>query len=321
MPTAPALWIVAERRATLRETAFSSGPGEVEVATLFSGISRGSERLVFEGAVPEAEWTRMRAPLQQGDFPFPVKYGYAAVGRIEAGPDERIGQKVFALHPHQARFACPAGMAVPLPAGLPPGRAVLAANMETALNVVWDAGAGPGDRVAVVGAGVVGALAGWLCARLPGAEVTLIDVNPSRAALAAGLGCGFALPDDAGGEADVVIHASASAAGLATALRLAGPEATVVEASWYGDRAVPVPLGAAFHSRRLRLVSSQVGRLPPARAPRWSNARRLAKALQLLGDPALDALISGETAFSDLPAAYGAILADPETLCHRIRYD
>jgi threonine dehydrogenase-like Zn-dependent dehydrogenase len=313
-----ALWIAAAGRAELRAEA--EPVGEVVVETAFSGLSRGTEALVLAGRVPVSERARMRAPLQAGDFPWPVKYGYAAVGRAVAGPPGLFGRDVFVLHPHQDRFAAPAAMCHPLPDGLPPERAVLAANMETALTIVWDAGAGPCDRVAVVGAGVVGALAGWLCARLPGAEATLVDVNPARAPLAEGLGCRFATPEAAPEGCDVVIHASATAAGLATALAAAGPEATVVEASWHGDRAPAVPLGAAFHSQRLRLVSSQVGRLPPAREPRWTHGRRLAAALALLADPALEALISGETAFDDLPARYGAILDDPATLCHRIRY-
>lgn len=318
---AHALWVVAEGRAELRPAALPEGPGLAEVETLFSGISRGTERLVFQGRVPAAEAQRMRGPMQEGDFPFPVKYGYCAVGRVTAGPDDLAGRTVFALHPHQSRFRCDPGWLVPVPDGVPPGRAVLAANVETALTVLWDSGAGAGDRVAVVGAGVVGALSGWLAARLPGAEVTLIDVDPGRAALAAALGCRFALPDAAGeGWADAVIHASAHPAGLATALRLAGPEAQVTEASWYGAGDVPAPLGGAFHSRRLTLRGSQVGTIPPARAPRWTHRRRMETALRLLADPALDVLISGETAFDDLPARYGAILAAPETLCHRIRY-
>lgn len=322
--TPRALWIVAAGRAALQDTPVRPAPGDLVIETLWSGISRGTERLVLAGAVPASERARMRAPLQEGEFAFPVKYGYCAVGRVVDGPAARRGETVFALAPHQSRLACPPELAHPLPPGLPPERAVLAANMETALTVVWDSGAAPGDRVAVVGAGVVGALAGWLCARLPGAEVTLVDPQPDRAGLAAALGCGFAAPAEAEaqaeGLADVVIHASASPAGLATALRLAGREATVVEASWYGDRDIPAPLGGAFHSQRLRLVSSQVGSLPPARAPRWSHARRMATALALLADPALDALISGETAFDDLPAAYAGILAAPGTLCHRVRY-
>ena len=322
-PDAVALWIEAAGRAALRNAKVPApGPDEVTVETQVSAISRGTERLVFAGEVPESEYARMRCPLQEGAFPFPVKYGYAAVGRIVAGSAARLGETVFVLAPHQSRLTCPAAMALPLPAGLAPGRAVLAANMETALNVVWDAGIGPGDRVAVVGAGVVGALAARLCARMPGTEVTLIDISPDRARLAAALGCDFAAPGAAAaGGMDAVIHSSASAAGLATALALAGPEASVVEASWYGARAVAAPLGGAFHSQRLRLVSSQVGRLPPVRAPRWTHARRLSMALALLAeDPATEVLISGESALADLPAAYGDILAAPATLCHRVRY-
>jgi threonine dehydrogenase-like Zn-dependent dehydrogenase len=239
---------------------------------------------------------------------------------VVAGEARLLGRHVFVLHPHQDRFAAPSVMAMPLPRGVPPRRAVLAANMETALNVIWDGAAGPGDRVVVVGAGTVGALAGWLAARIPGTEATLVDVNPARAELAAALGCRFALPEAVRPTADLVIHASATQTGLATALAAAGREATVVEASWYGDGEVTVRLGGAFHSRRLRLVASQVGQVPAERRARWPNRRRLAAALGLLADPALDALISGETEFGDLPQTYGAILGDPDTLCHRVRY-
>ena len=321
MPEGRAFWIEAAGQGALRPAPVDPAPGDVVVATRVSGISRGTEALVFRGGVPAAEHGRMRAPLQAGDFPFPVKYGYAAVGEVVAGPPGLAGRLVFVLHPHQDRFAAPAAMAVPLPQGVPPRRAALAANAETALNVVWDAGVGPGDRVAVIGAGVVGALAGWIAAGIPGTKVTLVDVNPERAGLAARLGCGFAPPDAAPSERDVVIHASATAAGLATALGIAGPEAPVVEASWYGDRPVRLGLGGAFHSRRLRLVASQVGEVPPLRRPRWTRRRRLETALALLADPAAEALLSGETAFADLPARYGEILADPDTLCHLVRYD
>jgi threonine dehydrogenase-like Zn-dependent dehydrogenase len=318
---ARALWMAAAGRAELRDEPVEAGPGDVVVETRFSGISRGTEALVFRGGVPRAERLRMRAPMQAGEFPFPVKYGYAAVGRVAEGPEELVGRDVFVLHPHQDRFAAPARMAVPLPPRVPAGRAVLAANLETALNIVWDAGALPCDRVVVVGAGVVGLLVGWLCARLPGAEVTLVDVNPERARLADTLGCGFAAPDDAPGDCDLVIHASATGEGLATALAAAGLEATVVEASWYGDRPPTVGLGGAFHSRRLRLLSSQVGLVPTGRRARWTERRRLEAALGLLADPAFDRLISGETGFAELPQRYGDILADPGTLCHQVRYD
>lgn len=310
-----ALWTMAPGRAEIAPAAEGDG---VALRMLWSGISRGTEGIVHRAQVPEAEFDRMRAPFQEGGFPHPVKYGYSAVAEIAEGPD--AGRPVFALFPHQTRFRLPPDAFVALPQGLPPARAVLAANMETALNVLWDSGAGAGDRITVIGAGVVGALTAWLCARLPGAEVTLSDLNPARADLAAALGCDFAAPEALSGDRDLVIHASASGAGLVRALEITGPEATVVEASWHAARAVTLPLGAAFHSRRLRLVSSQVGALPAARAPRWTHRRRLAKALELLRDDRLDALISGETDFHALPGAYAAILDAPDTLCHRIRY-
>lgn len=319
---ADALWYVSPGRAEIRrESAPAPGPDEVRVRALHGAVSRGTERLVFSGRVPPSEHERMRAPFMAGAFPFPVKYGYSTVGEVERGPPELLGRVVFALHPHQSLFTVPAEAVVPVPDGVPPTRAVLAANMETALNALWDAAPGPGDRIAVVGAGVVGALAARLCARMPGTQVTLVDIEPQRGELAAALGVGFALPEAAPGNCDLVIHASASAAGLSTALRLAGLEATVLELSWYGAGEIPVPLGGAFHSRRLRLVASQVGSIAPSHRARWTCSARLAAALALLADPALDRLLAPAIGFHDLPALLPRILA-PATgvLCQLIRY-
>lgn len=313
--TASALWCVGPEQAELREGTVGVG---VLVNTLYSGISRGTERLVFTGNVPQSEFQRMRGPAQEGDFSFPVKYGYCAVGTVMEG--ELSGEHVFALHPHQTAFRAPHEMLTVIPQEVPLERAVLAANMETAINILWDSAAGAGDRIAVVGAGVVGALVGYLAAQLPGAEVTLVDTNPARASLATTLGCHFVSPGEILDPCDVVVHTSASQAGLHTALSLAGQEATVVEASWHGNAMVGVPLGEAFHSKRLTLVSSQVGQLPAIRTPRWNHARRLATALRLLRDPVLDVLITGETPLAQLPAEYGTILNNPATLCHRVVY-
>jgi threonine dehydrogenase-like Zn-dependent dehydrogenase len=320
--TAHSLWYSAPGRVELREEPLAKpGVGEVRVRALYSAISRGTERLVFAGRVPPGEHERMRGPFMGGAFPFPVKYGYAMVGRVEQGPAELEGRIVFALHPHQSAFVVPAEAIVPVPDGVPPARAVLGANMETALNAVWDAAPGPADRIAVIGAGVVGALVAWLCGRLPGAQVTLIDVEPSRAGLAGALGVGFAAPGAAPRECDVVVHASGNAAGLATALELAGDEATVLEMSWYGTDEVAVPLGGAFHSRRLKLVSSQVGRVAPSHRARWMHRRRLAAALDLLAEPALDALLAPAIAFHDLPARLPDILGPRSgVLCQLVKY-
>ncbi|AXS42420.1 FAD-dependent oxidoreductase [Breoghania sp. L-A4] len=266
----------------------------------------------------------MRAPFQAGDFPFPVKYGYACVGRIAAGPDAGAllpGQTVFVLHPHQTLFDIPADAAHIVPDHIPSKRAVLSANMETALNALWDGGLAPGDHIAVVGGGVIGALTAWLASRTPGTRVTLIDKNPEKARIARKLGLAFAEPENTRGDNDLVIHASASEAGLETAIGLCGMEATLVEMSWYGERRVTIGLGGAFHARRLRLISSQVGQIPPARRPRWDHARRLATAIRLLDDPCLDALLEEPVAFADLPHCLPRVLApDAATLCQVVRY-
>jgi threonine dehydrogenase-like Zn-dependent dehydrogenase len=287
-----------------------------------SAISRGTETLVFRGEVPPSEWQRMRCPFQEGEFPAPVKYGYAVAGIVEDGPSEFSGRRVFCLHPHQDRFIVPGDAVFVIPDDVPDRRATLAANMETAMNGLWDGVPGPGDRIAVVGSGVVGALVGALAARLPGAEVELIDINPTRAALASVLGCRFASPQQARGEADLVIHASGSPDGLATALAIAGFEATVLEMSWYGTRIVPLALGGAFHSRRLVLRSSQVGTVPAGRRERWSRRRRLALALSLLRDPVFDQLLSDETDFDGLPELMPLLATSSAgVLCHTVRYD
>ncbi|WP_244470904.1 zinc-dependent alcohol dehydrogenase [Microvirga massiliensis] len=319
---ATALWYASRGHAELRKAELRTPKeGEALVRALWSGISRGTERLVFHGRVSPSEAGRMRAPLQDGDFPYPVKYGYCAVGVVEDGPEEWIGRTVFVLHPHQDWFVVPVSMLNAVPENVPPRRAVLGANMETALNALWDSGAGPGDRVVVVGAGVVGCLVTALAAGLPGAEVTLVDIDLSRETIAGSLGAVFAKPIDAPGEADVVIHASGTAPGLACSLACAGEETTIVEMSWYGDAMVPAPLGLDFHTRRLKLVSSQVGKIATSRRERWSHARRMAKALCLLDDSRFDALITKEISFKDAPEEFPRIFA-PEApgLATVIRY-
>ena len=319
---ARAFWTVEPGRGEIREAPLRSpGPDEVLVEALRSGISRGTEALVFGGRVPESQKTAMRCPFQEGDFPGPVKYGYTSVGRVVSGPAELEGRRVFCLHPHQDRYVVPLDAVIPLPDAVPDSRGVLAANMETAVNGLWDAAPRLGDRIAVVGAGVVGCMVAALAARLPGARVELIDTDVRRAAVAARLGCNFAAPQEAARDADLVVHASGTPEGLATALGLAGFEATVLELSWYGNRTVAAPLGEAFHARRLTLRSSQVGAVATAQRARWSHRRRLSLALELLADSRFDALLTGESAFEDLPATLARLAASPDgALCHVVTY-
>ena len=319
---ARAFWIAEPGRGEIRPvTVGAPGPGEVLVRTLHSGVSRGTETLVFRGGVPESQHDAMRAPFQEGDFPAPVKYGYLNVGVVEQGPAGLLGRTVFALYPHQTHYVVPADAVTVVPDAVPAGRAVLAGTVETAVNALWDAAPLVGDRIAVVGAGMVGASVAAVLARFPGAKVQLVDANPDRAAVAAALGVGFALPADATGDCDLVVHASATSAGLTRSLELLAPEATVIELSWYGDREVSVPLGEFFHSRRLVVKSSQVGGIAPARRGRRGYADRLAIALDLLADPIFDALLTGESDFAELPAVLPLLTSgELPALCHLITY-
>jgi threonine dehydrogenase-like Zn-dependent dehydrogenase len=320
--SARAFWLRAPGRGEIRPVGLPEpGPDDVLVRTMRSGVSRGTEALVFRGRVPPDQRARMRAPFQEGDFPGPVKYGYLNVGAVEQGPPELRGRTVFCLYPHQTAYVVPARAVSVVPDGIPPDRAVLAGTVETAVNALWDAGPLVGDRVAVVGAGMVGCCVARLLRRFPGVQVTLVDVDPARANVAAALGVDFALPDDAAGGRDLVVHTSATSAGLQRSLDLLLPEGTVIDLSWYGDTEVQLSLGGAFHAGRLGIRSSQVGTLSPARAARRTTTDRLALALDLLRDPTFDALLTGESRFDELPDVMPQLAAGSlPALCHTITY-
>ncbi|MER5910087.1 dehydrogenase [Streptomyces sp. NPDC001982] len=320
--SARAFWLRSPGLGELRDVTLPDpGEGEVLVRALYSGVSRGTETLVFRGGVPESQFGVMRAPFQEGDFPAPVKYGYLSVGQVEEGPDALIGRTVFCLYPHQSRYVVPVSAVTVVPERVPAERAVLAGTVETAVNALWDAAPLVGDRIAVVGGGMVGCSVAALLARFPGVRLQLVDADPARAKTAHALGVDFASPADALGDCDLVVHASASEQGLARSLELLAPEGTVLELSWYGDRRVSLPLGEAFHSRRLTVRSSQVGSVSPARRASRTYADRLALALDLLADPALDALITGESDFEELPDLMPKLASgEIPALCHRVRY-
>ncbi|MFE0270665.1 zinc-binding alcohol dehydrogenase [Streptomyces sp. NPDC058992] len=320
---ARAFWLNSPGQGEIRDVRLKEpDEGDVVVRSLCSGVSRGTESLVFRGGVPESQYTAMRAPFQEGEFPGPVKYGYLSVGVVEEGPPHLLGRTVFCLHPHQSHYVVPASAVTPVPDTVPAGRAVLAGTVETAVNALWDAAPLVGDRIAVVGAGMIGGSVAALLGGFPGVRVQLVDANPERAALAEALGVDFALPEEALGGCDLAVHASATEAGLTRSLELLAPEGTVLELSWYGDRRISVPLGEAFHSGRLVLRGSQVGRVAEARRSRRSYADRLALSLDLLADPVFDALITGECAFEELPSVMPRIASgELPGLCHRVVYD
>lgn len=321
---ARALWLVPPHDARIESEPLPlRSADQLLIHTAWSAVSRGTETLVYNGDVPASEYERMRAPFQSGDLPGRVKHGYANVGRVIDGPDGWQDRWVFCLYPHQTDYVVDMNAVVPIPADVPPERAVLAANLETAINAVWDSGASVGDRITIIGAGVLGALVARLCATLAGADVELVDIDPGKAALASALGVRFVSPDNAGADRDLIFHASGSSAGLTQALALAGFEATVIEMSWHGAHTVAIPLGGAFHSQRLTLRSSQVGSVAPGHRPRWSHHRRLSLAVSMLRDDCFDALFAADDApFDSLPSVMARLSTrDDRTLCQRIRYD
>ncbi|WP_345761807.1 zinc-dependent alcohol dehydrogenase [Diaminobutyricibacter sp. McL0608] len=320
MREATAFWVDEPGVGVLRaEQLPDPGECDVLVRTLHSGVSRGTELSVFTGRVPEGERDRMRAPFQSGDFPGPVKYGYLNVGVVEQGPRSLVGRTVFTLFPHQSAFVVPADAVVPVPEGVPARRAVLGGAVETAVNVLWDAAPLVGDRVTVVGAGMIGCCIARLLHGIPGVEVVLVDIEPSRRDVAERLGVAFALSSDAPDGRDLVINTSGSDAGLQLALATVVTEGEVIEASWYADRPVTLMLGSDFHSRRLTIRSSQVGVVPPRRRGSRSTGDRLALALRFLRDPAFDALLTAESSWRDLPEVMARLADGSNTdLCHTV---
>jgi threonine dehydrogenase-like Zn-dependent dehydrogenase len=319
---ATAYWTTAPGHGELRQQELSRpGPDDALVRAVHSGISRGTELLVHRGGVPQQVAERMRAPFQEGDLPGPVKYGYLSVGVVEQGPAGLEGRTVFCLHPHQDRYVVPAAALTPVPDGVPASRAVLAGTVETAVNAVWDAAPRLGDRVAVIGAGMVGAAVAAVLRTFPLGRLELVDVDERRRELADRLGVAFTTPEDAAGECDVVVHCSASGAGLSRGLELLGDEGELVELSWYGDRQVAVDLGGAFHARRLTVRASQVGAVAAARRPRRTHAERMALALEILHDDAFDALLGGPVPFADLPMTMNRLAeGDLNAPCYVVNY-
>jgi len=319
---ATAYWTVRPGRGELRtEDLPEPQDGEALVRALYSGISRGTELLVHHGQVPDSVADTMRAPHQDGDFPAPVKYGYLSVGVVEQGPDDWKGRTVFCLHPHQDHYVVPVGGLTRVPDGVPPRRAVLTGMVETALNALWEAGPRLGDRVAVVGGGLLGGTLATLLTKFPLGRLELVDVDPAKKRIATALGVDFAHPNDAQPDCDIVFHCSATSDGLQRSLQLAGDEAEIIELSWYGDNPVHVPLGEDFHARRLSIIASQVAVVAKARRHRRSTQERLETAVGLLEDPAFDLFLSQDTSFAELPQTMEKLAEDGGgSACHVVSY-
>ncbi|GFZ81618.1 dehydrogenase [Nesterenkonia alkaliphila] len=308
MTTTPAheFWIEAPYSARVRETALPEpGAEEVLIETEFSALSPGTETLIYRGEVPETVTALMAAPQQLGELPCPVSHGYLNVGRVSRGPQELLGQRVFTLAGHRSHVVVPGADCHPVPEGMPSERALLAGIAEVGLNAVWESQVTLGDRVAVVGAGLVGLVTALLLQRLSPARLQVLETAPGRRRRAQQLGLDAVSPEAAEADNDAVLHTSATALGLARALEITGDDAVLVEMSWYGAAEPQVPLGADFHARRLRLISSQVGQVAAPRRLRRSRSSRLAAALNLL-DERFDALVTGSSPLEQLPQVMDA---------------
>jgi 2-desacetyl-2-hydroxyethyl bacteriochlorophyllide A dehydrogenase len=315
---AAAVWFPRARSVELRTEELSEpGPDEVRVRAALSAISHGTEMLVYRGEV-DADLA-LDLPTLVGGYGFPLKYGYASVGHaIAVGPDVRgvrEGDLVFALHPHQDEYVVPQSLVRPLPRGIAPEQGVFLANIETAINVVLDAKPRLGEVVAVFGQGVVGLLVTQLLRR-SGTRVVAVEPSPLRRSFAERCGAEAAIaPGDralvreftSGRGADIAIEASGSPSALQEAIDCVAPEGTVVVCSWYGDKPVPLVLGGNFHRGRVRVISSQVGRIDPSLAPRWDRERRMELATELLGDLVLADLITHRIPFARAAEAYALL--------------
>ena len=318
---AQAYWVTESGHGELRPEAIPTpGPKEALVRTLYSGVSRGTERVVHEGRVPERVADLMHAPHQEGDFPGPVKYGYLSVGVVEQGPDNWIGKTVFSLHPHQDFYVVPTNQLTAIPDDVPARRAVLTGIVEVAINALWEAGPRLGDRVAVVGGGLVGGVLAAILRKYPLGRLQLVDADTDKRDLAEKLNINFALPDEAVNDCDIVFHCSASNEGLKLSLQLAGDDSDVIELSWFADKEVTLPLGEDFHARRLTIRSSQVGAVALPRRHRRTNAQRLQIAAATLKDPVFDTFLSSECQFQNLPTTLVKLFEKPGGFCHVVAY-
>jgi len=322
MPRRRELWFIAPERVEIRSGAELGPvePGKVRARALASGVSQGTEVLLYRGEGPTPFDPSFDPP---GTPTYPRRYGYAWVGQIVDSEADGlpVGSRLFALAPHGDEHILDARHVRLLPGSLPVERATLAANLETAVTVIWDAEVALGDNVAVVGGGIVGLLCGWLARRGGAGRVRLIEPSPRRrkAALALGIDEAVAPEHDVPlAEEDVVIEATGDPASLDRAISLAARDAKVVVASFYGERKSPVALGAAFHRRRLELKASQVSQIPPRKTARWTMARRFELVLELLHDGRLDALLDPPIAFGQAPSAYARLSADPGGTVHTV---
>lgn len=286
------------------------------IKTLFTAISPGTEYLVYSGGVPKKLYVEMRCPYMGGDFSFPIKYGYSLVGQVLDGPTSLKGKLIHTLHPHQDYARISAEDVYVIPDGISPQRATLASNMETALNAIWDSGVNIGDKVLIVGFGIIGSLIARILSFIPQVEVDVLDVQPAKITLIEQLGFSI-YKEEKEKKYDLAFHTSGSGPGLQTSINNVGLEGKIIETSWYGDKEVNLCLGETFHSQRKLIISSQVSHLPACKSARWDYKRRKEVVFQLLLHPEFDAHITHTIAFHNLPKLFQSL---KKNRCQELSY-
>ncbi|MEM9671559.1 MAG: zinc-binding alcohol dehydrogenase [Bacteroidota bacterium] len=320
MTDTTALWHLSERESSIRSQSLPPlKTDECLIESLFSLVSSGTETLVANGQVPAELQDSMQVPYMEGSFGFPLKYGYSLVGKVIEGSENLVDRYVHLLHPHQQHCVVKETDVTVIPEGIPPQRAVLASNLETALNAVWDSHLSAGDRVLVVGMGLIGSLVALLASQFPATQIRVAETDPTRQSLAREQG--FSLYDPSDTPFDVAFHSSGSSTGLQTAIDAVGYEGQVIELSWYGTRSAEVKLGGSFHQQRKQIISSQVSQLPAHRQARWDYRRRKQTVLDLLQDDGWDDFLTATVDFTDVPALFDQLrLGDRSQLSWTLRY-
>ncbi len=303
---AHALWHVDPAHSVLRQQTLGKlTPGECLVKTRFSMVSLGTERLVCKGGMSPEAYGPMTVPYMQGAFSFPLTYGYSLTGEVIDGPQEWLGERVHAMHPHQDLCVIHSHDLTVVPGNVPLDRAVLASNLETAVNGVWDGQPIMGQRVLVIGYGLIGALIAHLVKPIPGIELHIHDIRGSRKELAIANGHHvWDAAESQPGDYDLIFHTSASSAGLQFAIDHTREEGRVIEMSWYGNQTVNLDLGASFHYGRNRIISSQVSRIASPALPHFDHHRRKSLIFQLLADDAYHKFLGEGIVFDQSPSFF-----------------
>ena len=318
--TAQSFWVNKKRGSIKKELLNQSlGNDELLVKAYYSGISYGTEKIVHDSQVPANQYEFMRAPHQVGEFNKEVKYGYLSVGKVVVGPKSMMNKMVYTMFPHQSMYILKSSLATLIPSHIPYKRALLTANMETAINAMWDSQPSIGDNTYVIGAGIVGILMAYVLSSTFGIKVTVIDNNASKKKLCKFFNIDFENNINCIKDPDIIFECSGNASVLSDLINNSTLETKICILSWYGKQQSKIKMGENCFSRRLEIIFSQVGNITPIQSKKWDNLSRRALALKLLDNKKLDSLIDKqEIKLKELPNFFKK--GNTNGLCKVVKY-